>query len=234
MSDSQTLENTVKAIHALACLRHFDTEAAMIQVVIGPWTENRGGPRPALPPGASIPELAETCEWSAQVRLGGGKWGHSVGPGRTQMEAAQNLLRGYVEAHDAVDRRRAEVFERLPALQQYRFLKGHAVDKVPAVASSPVASTDAADFATWVEVFSGHMLAGLMRNAHKGPRASWLKGDPRALVKRVYEEMDELRAAVDLSGDCSSATIWGIAASVALMAGMVADSYAARHGGGTK
>lgn len=221
------LEETIRAIHALACVRHFDVDPAHVQVAIGPWTENRGAHRPALPPGASIPELAETCEWSAQVRLGGGKWGHSVGPGRTQLEAAQNLLRGYVEAHDAVDRRRAEVFERLPALQQYRDRRRQGGGSTPAVAPFAVASTDAADFATWVEVFSGHMLAGLHRNAHKGPRANWLKDEPEALIGAVVGQLASLRVAV--SDGASIDAVWKAAASLALMAGMVADSYAVRH-----
>lgn len=216
-----TLDELIKAIHALACIRHFDVDPAQIQVVIGPWTENRPGA--SIAPDATIRELAETCEWSAQVRLGGGKWGHSVGPGRTQLEAAQNLLRGYVEAHDAVDKRRAEVFERLPALRQYQHRKGHAVDKGPC---SP-ADAMSADFRAWAESFALHMLEGLQRNAHKGPRANWLKDDPSALIGRVAHEMASLRVAVE-GGDAPEA-VWRAAASVANMAAMAADAYAARH-----
>jgi hypothetical protein len=218
METKMTLEELIKAIHALACTRHFDVDPAQVQVVVGPWTENRTGA--SVTPDSTIRELAETCEWSAQVRLGGGKWGHSVGPGRTQLEAAENLLRGYVEAHDAVDRRRSEVFERLPALRQYRDRKRHGADV------TPCSSTDA-DFATWVEVFSDRMLAGLQRNAHKGPRANWLKDSPDALIGRVVDQMASLRVAV--ANGLPPEHVWSAAASMANMAGMVADSYAARH-----
>jgi hypothetical protein len=217
METKMNLEELIKAIHALACIRHFDVDPAQVQVVVGPWAENRTGA--SVTPDSTIRELAETCEWSAQVRLGGGKWGHSVGPGRTQLEAAENLLRGYVEAHDAVDKRRESVFERFSALLPYRY-RG-------VKAAKDTSADDAGNFSTWVKALGRHMLAGLRRNDHKGGRENWLRTSPDSLLQSLMTQYASLNAAVE-RGE-SPDVVWGKAASVANMAGMVADSYAARH-----
>lgn len=109
-----SISETIKAVHVLAVLRHFETSATQIQVVFGPYDATESGP------GSPWQEVAETCKWSAQVRLGSGRWGHSVGVGATPEEAAQSLLGGYVAAHDAVNERRSDAFQRLSALADYR------------------------------------------------------------------------------------------------------------------
>jgi NTP pyrophosphatase (non-canonical NTP hydrolase) len=66
----------------------------------------------------------------------------------------------------------------------------------------------------------------LMANAHKGGRGNWIKDDPRDLLARVRQEIDELEAA--LSAGASPKTVWEEAADVANMVAMVADSYEAQ------
>lgn len=108
----------IKSIHALAALRHLDADASQIGVVVKPL---RADCSPTGPVGAggppSVPmsldeELAERCQWEAQVRLGGGKWGCFVGTGETPGRALLSLLKFYEESHEAVDKRRAGVLER--------------------------------------------------------------------------------------------------------------------------
>ena len=106
-----SLSETIRAIHALACIRHFDANTETVGVVFQVTNDYATTP---IPPGR---EAAEVCRWRAQVRLGGGEWGHNCGEGDTPEEAANALLRGYVDAHNVVNQRRKSVFERLPALK---------------------------------------------------------------------------------------------------------------------
>jgi hypothetical protein len=62
-------------------------------------------------------------------------------------------------------------------------------------------------------------------NAHKGGRGMWLNDDPRDLLARVRQEVDELEEA--LAAGASPKTVWEEAADVANMAAMVADAYEA-------
>lgn len=79
-------------------------------------------------------------------------------------------------------------------------------------------------FNAWVEGFGCAMVDGLNRNAHKGGRENWIRDSPQRLLSRVEDEFVSLMRAVEEGAD--PMTVWAKAASVANMAGMVADSYA--------
>lgn len=102
---------SLRAVHSLACLRHLDADPTQVSVVFRPISWETFGPA-----GAPLPadrEVAEVCNWQAQVRLGPGKWGHNIGPGATPEEALTRLLDGYCEAHNLVDARRDALKTRL-------------------------------------------------------------------------------------------------------------------------
>lgn len=206
------ITETIQAIHVLACLRHFDVEPRNIQVVIGPWTQ-AGGTVEGSGPGQPHQEVAERCQWSAQVRLGGGQWGHNVGPGDTVEEALTNLLRGYVRAHEAVDERRAEVFARLPALTPF--------------GNRQTTTAGNSEFSIWAQGVADRMSEALERNRHKGGRENWLRDDPSMLVERVADEFHAL--AVRVREGIAPEKVWAAAASVANMAAMTADAYASQR-----
>lgn len=109
-------DESLKAVHALACLRHLDAEPQQIGIVFKPLRADcypvgeKAPPSVPTPPGQ---ELGEACHWEAQVRLGGGKWGLSVGLGAAPEEALESLLRGYADAHRVVDGRRHALMGRL-------------------------------------------------------------------------------------------------------------------------
>lgn len=205
MSTSEVM----KAVHALACIRHLDANPYEVQVVVGPATPSRDGT-----PAPLLQEVAQYApEWNAQVRLGGGKWGHNSGVGKTPEEALSSLLAGYVVAHLSVDNRRAAAFEAFPALGEYK-------------AASEKTAADGPDPLTrWASRFATqHMAEALHRNAHKGGRENWLKDGPLPLLKRVQDELAALNARVRSS--VAPGDVFKAAASVANMAGMVADAYA--------
>lgn len=109
-------DESLRAVHSLACLRHLDADPQQVSVVIKPLRadcypqEMQAQGRAPLATGE---ELADVCHWEAQVRLGPGKWGHNVGVGATPEEALANLLGGYMAAHNLVDARRAALMGRL-------------------------------------------------------------------------------------------------------------------------
>lgn len=112
---------SIRAVHALAALRHLDTEAQQIGIVFTPLRADCYPAGEKAPP--SVPECApghsvgrehgEACHWEAQVRLGGGKWGTSVGVGFTPENALESLRQGYTSAHRLVDQRRSGLMVRL-------------------------------------------------------------------------------------------------------------------------
>lgn len=108
---------SIRAVHALAVLRHLDTEPQQIGIVFTPLRPDCYPAGEKAPP--SVPECSpgrehgEACHWEAQVRLGGGKWGASVGVGYTPENALESLRQGYVTAHRVVDDRRASLMARL-------------------------------------------------------------------------------------------------------------------------
>lgn len=85
---------------------------------------------------------------------------------------------------------------------------------------------------TWPHVmaFAKRMEGKLAKNRHKGDRAGWLADHPGDLLRRIRDEANELENAI--LSDHSSEDVWQEAADVANFALMVADSYAARQGGG--
>ncbi len=111
-----TFNESIRAVHALAVLRHLDTEPQQIGIVFRPLRPDcypAGEAPPESVPAPQGQELGEACHWEAQVRLGGGKWGSSVGVGYTPENALESLRQGYTSAHRAVDERRAGLMGRL-------------------------------------------------------------------------------------------------------------------------
>lgn len=109
-------DESLRAVHSLACLRHLDADPQQVSVVFKPLRPDcypQGAKAPPSVPEDGGPEYGQACHWEAQVRLGPGKWGHSVGPGATPEEALTRLLDGYCEAHNLVDARRDALKTRL-------------------------------------------------------------------------------------------------------------------------
>lgn len=75
----------------------------------------------------------------------------------------------------------------------------------------------------WVQQFAEHMEQKLSENRHKGARSGWLKDLPEVLIKRVEEELLEVKKA--MKNGKPALEVWREAADVANMIGMVADSY---------
>lgn len=82
-----------------------------------------------------------------------------------------------------------------------------------------------------MEALAGHaarwskrMEKELKANSHKG--ISWFDDDPAALVERVYDELDELKRAIDAG--LSPDEVEAEAADVGNMSGMAADAYRRR------
>lgn len=73
----------------------------------------------------------------------------------------------------------------------------------------------------WVLRFAHEMEGKLAKNRHKGDREGWRKDDALALLKRLEDEVRELRDAVELRD--TSERITGEAADVANFAMMIAD-----------
>ncbi|AAK94409.1 hypothetical protein Mx8p73 [Myxococcus phage Mx8] len=107
---------SIRAVHSLAVLRHLDTEPQQIGIVFTPLRADcypAGEKAPSSVPTPPGQEHGEACHWEAQVRLGGGKWGHAVGTGYTPENALESLRQGYTSAHREVDQRRAGLMGRL-------------------------------------------------------------------------------------------------------------------------
>lgn len=75
----------------------------------------------------------------------------------------------------------------------------------------------------WVQYFAEHMEQKLSENRHKGDRPGWLKTKPESLIRRVEEELLEVKEA--MASGKPALEVWREAADVANMIGMVADSY---------
>jgi len=110
------MSQQIRTVHALASLRHPDVSPSHIQVVLSPYPghpkghEEAGGPSMASEDGPK--ELADVCDWAAQVRLGGREWLSLSGRGVSPGAALAHLLRQLLEAHEGIDARRAALLER--------------------------------------------------------------------------------------------------------------------------
>lgn len=95
---------TVKSIHRLATLRDAPSQGYRVSIVLTPHP----------PSGDVIPldgEPADVGSWCAQTYMGRGKWGSIAAFGKDPEEALRDLLAGLVDAHKAVDERRAGVLK---------------------------------------------------------------------------------------------------------------------------
>lgn len=112
-----TFNESIRAVCALAALRHLEVEAQHIGILLKPLRPD------CYPAGEKAPssvsdcspsrEHGEACHWEAQVRLGSGKWGTDVGVGFTPENALESLRQRYTVAHREVDERRAGLMARL-------------------------------------------------------------------------------------------------------------------------
>jgi hypothetical protein len=93
-----SINETIKSIHRLAVLRDDMTGREWTSIVI-------------TPVGSNAPESGEVADysksWEAQTYRGKGQWGTVHGIGEAPEEALNNLLSGLVDAHKALDERRA-------------------------------------------------------------------------------------------------------------------------------
>lgn len=102
------MNELLKSIHKLACMRYFEAPPETVGVVIKPYAREGG---PVVPPHGPR-EMADACIWTAQVYMGRGKWGNIAGEGNTPEEALTSLHGGMVDAHRAVDERRGVVLDK--------------------------------------------------------------------------------------------------------------------------
>lgn len=104
----------IRQMHALVGLRHLEADPMEVGIVFTPTDPKGTHLEPLVKPYGTLPkhdalEFSETCAWEAKVRLGGGKWGHSVGLGMEPAEALTWLYTGWYDSHGAVDQRRAQL-----------------------------------------------------------------------------------------------------------------------------
>lgn len=97
------MNELIKSVHELACMRYSEVPSANIGVILKPYTREEG---PTTPMDG---EVANICMWIAQVYMGKGRWGSIAGEGNTPQEALTSLHDGMVDAHKAVDERRDKI-----------------------------------------------------------------------------------------------------------------------------
>jgi hypothetical protein len=108
---SMNVSATVKSIHRFAVLRYHRGGDGHVQIVIQPDDAMKQATPSDAPPAGESADRATT--WLASTRQGGGDWGNVAGEGGTPEEALGRLLSGLLDAHRAVDERRAKALEKV-------------------------------------------------------------------------------------------------------------------------
>jgi hypothetical protein len=122
------VDEVMRSVHRLAAFRYNNVDEADIRILFKPEQRSDATPevgfeaaplesRVAASDGpTTYHEAADACAWSAQVYMGGGKWGDIRGVGATVPEALWSLHHAMTSAHEMVDARRRGVYERAEAI----------------------------------------------------------------------------------------------------------------------
>lgn len=110
------INSIIRSIRDLAAVRHPEAQQVSINLTVDYSLARDVGI--VLKDGAplSSTETSDPAPWAAQVRLGGGKWGHVVTPARTPLDALRGLHAHYVACHRSVDAERRAILASADAL----------------------------------------------------------------------------------------------------------------------